>query len=98
MDDFFAPPPFRPDEALQQLRRALRELRPLQERAGEPIAFELGGQRVVELAVQDGAIAARLARRPARTPEWQAHTLKDAADVRRFTEAVRRALAGWTDD
>ena len=98
MDDFFAPPPFQPGEALQQLRRALRELRPLAERAGDPVAFELGGQRVVELSVQGGALAARLARRPARTPEWQARTLKDAADVRDFTDSVKRALSGWTDD
>lgn len=98
MDDFFALPPFQPAEALQQLRRSLRELRPLTECIGEPGAFELGGQRVVELAVQDDAIAARLARRPARTPEWQARRLADAADVRHFTEDVKRALSDWTDD
>ncbi|WP_119156349.1 hypothetical protein [Caldimonas tepidiphila] len=98
MDDFFAPPPFRADEALQMLRRSLRELRPLAERPGEPVAFELGGQRVVELSVQGDAILARLAKRPARAPEWQTRTLADAAAVRDFTEAVKRALAGWDDD
>jgi hypothetical protein len=96
--DFFAPPPFNATEGLERLRRSLRELRPLRERAGTPLAYELSGQSVVELTLSAGAIETRLARQPARTPQWQSRTLKSSADVRDFTETVRRQLAAWTDD
>jgi hypothetical protein len=65
-DDFFAPVLFEPDEALQTLRRHLRDLRPLAERGN---GFELAGKRVIELQVQDATIVARLAKRPAHTPD-----------------------------
>ena len=95
MDDFFAPPPFKPAEAMVQLKRQLRELRPLAERGN---GFELRGQTVVELAADDSAISARLAKRPARTPEWTQHALRNSADVRRFVEAVKAQLARWSDE
>lgn len=93
-EDFFAPPPFRPDDALAGLKRQLRDLR-LTERAG---VFELKGQAIAAVAVKDGAIEARLVRRPARAPEWTAHVLKNAADVRRFVETAKRQLADWSSD
>lgn len=94
-DDFFAPPPFKADEALVGLRRQLRELRPLAERGTR---FELGGRAVIELAVEAGAIQARLARRPAVTPEWERLALKSSAEVRKFADEVKKRLTRWQDD
>ena len=74
-EDFFAPPPFKPDEALLQLKRSLRGLRPLAER-GE--GFELQGQRVIGLAVAGPTIVVRLAKRAARSPEWDKQVLKSS--------------------
>jgi len=98
-DDFFAPPPFKPDEALVALRRQLRELRPLAERAidGKP-GFELKGKRVVELVASADAITARIVKRPAVSPEWDTCTLKNGADVRKFVDDTKKRLARWTDE
>ena len=98
-DDFFAPPAFKPDEALVGLRRQLRDLRPLAERLvdGKP-GFELKGKRVAEFATTADTIAARLVKRPAVSPEWETHTLKNGADVRKFLDEVKKRLARWTDE
>jgi hypothetical protein len=93
-EDFFSLPPFKPAEALLGLKRQLRELG-LSERGA---AFELKGSGVVQLASSELAIEARLAKRLIRTPEWAPHTLKSAADVRRFVDAVKRLLQGTRDD
>ncbi len=93
-DSFLAPPPFKPAEALVQLRRSLRELRGLSERGA---GFDWKGQAVVALEASDEAIAARLARRPARSPEWEPRILRSSADVRRFGDDVKRAVARWRD-
>lgn len=95
MDDFFAPPPFRPDEALVQLKRSLRELRPLAERGN---GFELQGRRVIELDIDGATLVARVAKRPAHTPEWEHRTLKNGADVRRLVDDIKRQLARWSDE
>jgi hypothetical protein len=95
MDDFFAPPPFKPAEALVQLKRQLRELRPLAERGN---GFELQGRSVIALVANEEQIEARLAKRPAVSPEWTTHTLKNSADVRRFVDAVKAQLARWSDE
>ena len=91
----FAPPPFRPDEALQGLRRSLRELG-LSERSG---VFERRGLAIARVALSDdGAIDAASVRRPARTgPEWQRRTLRHGADVREFTQDLKKKLAMWSD-
>jgi hypothetical protein len=91
-DSGFAPPPFKPLDALAGLKRQLRDLK-LTERAG---AFELRGSGVVQLQAGDTTIEARLAKRPARAPEWTVHTLKSGADVRRFVDAVKQQLARWS--
>ena len=93
-DDFFAPPAFKPAQALTDLKKQLRDLR-LAERGG---GFELKGQSVVELSVKEATIEARLAKRLARSPEWTAYTLKSSADVRRFVDAVRQQLSRWEGD
>jgi hypothetical protein len=95
MDDDFAPPPFNPDEALVQLKRSLRGLKPLAER-GE--GFELQGMRVLELRSDAGVIAVRLARRQSRSPEWDSLLLKNSADVRKCVDEVKKRLARWTEE
>ncbi len=94
-DDFgFAPPPFKPEDALVGLKRQLRDLQ-LAERGH---AFEQRGKRIVELAIDGAAIQARLARRLAQTPEWDRFTLKSAADQRKFIDEVKKRLARWEHD
>ena len=94
-DDFgFAPPPFKPDDALTQLQRTLRSLGGLAERGAQ---FEWKARPAVALAVRDGAIEARLARKPLTRPEWETRTLKNGADVRRFADDVKQRLARWKD-
>jgi len=91
-DDFgFAPPPFKPDEALVVLKRALRDLK-LAERGN---AYELRGKRVVELALEGDAIAARLARRLMLTPEWDRIGVRSAAEQRKLIDEVKKRLARW---
>ena len=87
----FAPPPFRPADALVALRRQLLDLK-LAERGN---AFELRGKRVVELVVEGDAIVARLARRRALTPQWDRLTLKSAADSRKLIDDIKKRLARW---
>jgi hypothetical protein len=94
-DDFFALPAFKPDEALVTLKRQLRDLRPLAERGA---GFEIGGKRVIELAADATSITARLAKRPATSPEWQAQTLKNSADVRKLVDEVKKRLSRWQQD
>ncbi len=91
-DDLFTPPPFKADEAFATLRRSLRDLR-LVERAGR---FELAGRPVVELVLDAAAIRVRTAKRPALTPEWNACVLRSGADLRRYTDDLKRQLARWS--
>ena len=96
-DDFsFALPPFKPADALVQLKRGLRDLRTLSERGD---GYELKGAKVMELAAGDSAIEAKLAKRPSRqVPEWDRFTLASSADVRKFTDEVKKRLARWTEE
>ncbi|MBE7424560.1 MAG: hypothetical protein IT503_18570 [Burkholderiaceae bacterium] len=94
-DDFgFAPPPFDAGQSLLQLQRALRDCK----LSGRGKGFELRGKAVVELEARDGAVAARVARRLAATPEWDAFTVKNAADQRKLIDEVKKRLARWTDE
>lgn len=91
-DDWgFAPPPFKPDAALLQLRRSLRELG-LAERGD---GCELRGKRVIEWSLDDAAIRARLARRPALAPEWDTQPVKSAADQRKLVDELKKRLERW---
>jgi hypothetical protein len=94
-DGLFTPPPFKPDEALMQLKRALRDLRPLAERGP---GFELAGQRLVELQREENTLVVQLAKQPARTPQWERLVIKSSADVRRCVDEVKKRLALWTED
>jgi len=93
MDDFFAPPPFKPGEALQRLQRDLKALG-LTERAG---IYERQGASWVKVAAAENVIEAALVKAPGRSPQWQARTLKDNAQVRDFVAAVRQQLAKHQD-
>jgi len=94
-DDWgFAPPPFNAEQSLLQLQRAMRDCK----LGARGKAFELRGKAVVELEVRDGTVAARLARRLALTPEWDAFSVKSAADQRKLIDEVKKRLARWTDE
>ena len=90
----FTPPPFKPEEALQRLRRELRELG-LSEREG---IFERRGLRIARLELAEAAVQAAVVRRPSRaSPEWQARSLKSGAEVRDFAADLKKKLAQWND-
>jgi len=94
-DDFgFAPPPFDADNSLQQLRRAMRDCK-LSSRGN---TFELRGKAVIELQREGDAVAVRLARRLALTPEWDRLSVKSAADQRKLIDEVKKRLARWGDE
>lgn len=95
-----APPPFNAEDALQRLHRDLRALG-LTERPG---VFERRGVAIARAAVAVAAqagpphLAAAVVRKPSRnSPEWQARTLRSAAEVRDFTQHVKKLLAQWSD-
>ncbi|TDP62728.1 hypothetical protein [Roseateles toxinivorans] len=94
-DNFFAPPAFKPDQALLQLKRALRDLRQLSERGSE---FLLKGQTIVELSADETTLTAKLAKRPARSPEWDTRVCKSSADVRTLQDEIKKRLVRWTDE
>jgi hypothetical protein len=90
----FAPPPFNAEQALLQLQRALRDCK-LSARGN---GFEQRGKPVIELEVDQGAIAARLARRLVTTPEWDRFSINSAADQRKLVDEVKKRLARWVDE
>ena len=90
----FALPAFKPDEALQQLRRGLRDLG-LVEREGR---FERRGSVIARAAVDGATLRAARVNRPSRTsPQWIEKTLRSAADVRDFIADLKKQLAQWSD-
>lgn len=106
--DFFAPPPFKADEALVGLRRALRDLKPLVEKGtGANVRFDWKAMPVIELSVEGAGeggkpvIVAALARRPSQRPqysEWTRLKLASGAEARKWLDDVRRALRRWDDE
>ena len=93
-DTGFAAPPFKPDEALQKLKRDLRELG-LTEREGR---FERRGTLIARAAVAGSTLRAARVKRPSRTsPEWQERMLHSSADARDFVADLKRQLAAWSD-
>jgi hypothetical protein len=90
----FAPPPFKPEEALQRLKRELREAG-LTEREGR---FERRGMSIAKAVVDGSVIQAAIVRRPSRSsPEWQTKTLATAAQQRDFVADLKKKLATWSD-
>jgi hypothetical protein len=92
-DDFFAPPPFKPDEALLKARRELRELG-LTEREDR---FERRGQSIAKLAIDGATLKAAIVKRPGRSPEWTEKALRDSAALRDFVAELKKKLASWSD-
>ena len=90
----FGAPPFKADEALVQLRRALRALGGLTERGQQ---FEWKGRPVVALAADGAQLQVRLARRLAVNPDWESRTLKNGAEVRKFGDDVKQRVARWRE-
>jgi hypothetical protein len=90
----WALPPFKPDDALVTLKRALRDLK-LNERGNH---FELRGKRVIELSVDGASINARLARRLMLTPEWDRVAVASVADQRKLIDDVKKRLARWDQE
>ena len=90
-----APPPFNPDASLQTLKRFARDQRVLAERSE---GWMLGADLVLKLAVDGATVQVQLAKRPARTPEWDAFTLKAAPDLRRVQDEIKRRLMRWRAD
>ena len=91
----FAPPAFKPADALVQLKRSLRELRPLAERGN---GFELQGKRVIELAHDDTTLTVRFARRHSATPEWDTLVLRNGGELRKAVDEAKKRLARWTEE
>jgi hypothetical protein len=90
----FAPPPFKPDEALLKLKRDLRELG-LAEREGR---FERRGSMLARAAVDGSVIVAARVKKPSRSsPEWLERCLRSSADVRDFVADLKKQLALWSD-
>jgi hypothetical protein len=87
----FAPPPFKPEEALLQIKRALRDLT-LSERGA---AFELRGKRVLELKLEGAQIHARIARKLALTPEFDKVVVSQTSDQRKLLDEIKKRLARW---
>ena len=93
-DIAFAQPPFKPDEALQRLRRDAREMG-LSEREG---VFERRGLAVARAHIDDAHLAAAIVERPSRaSPRWRVRTLRSSAEVRDFSAELKKALAVWGD-
>ena len=86
-----APPAFKPEDALQQIKRSLRDLKLAERGSG----FDLRGKPVLELRLEGAAIKARIARKLALTPEWETQTVQSATDQRRLVEEIRKRLARW---
>lgn len=88
------PPAFEPGEALQRLKRELRDLG-LAERAG---VFERRGIAIARAAVDGASLQAARVKRPSRSsPEWQSRSLKSTADLRDFVAELKQRLAQWSD-
>ena len=90
----FALPPFRPEDALQTIKRSLRDLK-LAERGS---AFELRGKRVLEITAEADALQIRIARKLALTPEWDAFGVRNANEQRKLIDEVKKRLARWAQE
>ena len=86
-----APAPFDAAAALQTLKRFARD----QQLAERSDGWMLGAGCVLQLALAGDAIQARLARGPARTPEWDAFTLRSHPELRKLQDEIKRRLLRW---
>ena len=89
----FAPPPFDPNSAFATLRRTMRDLK-LVEREGQ---FEWKGLAIATVVVEGPELAVKLARKPLSSPDWDRKSLRNHADLRRWTDDLRKRLSSWND-
>ena len=93
-DAGFAPPSFKPDEALARLKRELRDLG-LTEREG---VFERRGLAIARVRIDGGQLSAARVDRPSRnSPSWRPRTLASSAAVRDYVAELKKALLLWGD-
>lgn len=90
----FAPPPFKPEDALQGIKRTLRDLKLTERDKG----FELRGKPVLEITTEADALQLRIARKPALTPEWDRISVRNANEQRRFIDEIKKRLARWAQE
>lgn len=90
----FALPAFKPDDALQALQRAARDLKLSARGAG----FELRGKPVLQASVEGENLQVRLARKLAMTPEWDRQTVRNAAEQRKLIDELKKRLARWDQE
>jgi hypothetical protein len=93
-DGFLTLPAFKPADALQQLKRSLRDLK-LAERGH---GFELRGRRVAELVAEGDVIRARVARKAALTPEWDRQLIDSTSAQRKWLDELKKRLARWESE
>ncbi|MFZ4550525.1 MAG: hypothetical protein ACOYNB_01750 [Aquabacterium sp.] len=106
LSDFFAPPPFKIDEALVSLRSKVRDIKPLTEKvSGAVVTFSLRQMPVVEMSLTPGvsasgqpAMVLKQAKRPSPRPEWQTHTLASSAEVRKWLDQLQLSVKRWDDE
>lgn len=87
----FAPPAFKAADALEQIKRSLRNLK-LTERGNR---FDLRGKPVLELTLEDKHINVRLARKLALTPEWDRLQVNSSTGQRKLLDDTQRRLERW---
>jgi hypothetical protein len=94
-EDFgFGLPPFKPEDALQTIKRTLRDLKLAERGAG----FELRGKRVLEISAEADALQVRIARKLALTPEWDRLSVRNAGEQRKLIDEIKKRLARWAQD
>ena len=93
--DFFALPPFKPDQALIQFKRFLRDIKTLVER-GKGYAFQ--GVTVLELSADESVLDLRLARKLSNSPDWDNLSCRNQVEVRRAQDEIKRRLVRWADE
>ena len=90
-----APPPFNAESALQTMKRFARDQRVLAERGD---SWMLGADFVLKLSADGPTVKVQLAKRPARTPEWDMITLKSATELRKLQDEIKRRLTRWKEE
>ncbi len=89
----FPQPPFKAFDALEQIKRSLRDLKLAERGQG----FELRGKPVLELRLDDNQINVRIARKLALTPEWDRQAVNSTTSQRKLLDEIKRRLERWQD-
>ena len=87
----FAPPAFDASNALEQIKRSLRDLKLAERGKG----FDLRGKPVLELTLDNSQINVRIARKLALTPEWDLLAVNSSSHQRKLLDDIKRRLERW---